>query len=376
MQSVYEELGWRSAPWMDEIMSRYWLELDCKHDEVRNYVADALEFSGKVMWRPKASVPSPEVFVRECRTVAPDFDIMDARGTYHSKRVVEIVKNFKIWKEERLPGTRVLQSKYDRAGIIICKWLFTSMHDVQASSNFDYILPLMPELLRFSELNDNDELARRSTSLLVRMCGVIPPKELINPLIDAFFVAVKSSPSWRLRLRALPLLQIFYFRLAALITESKVLEIMEMICWCLDDENIEVREMAATTLSGILRLSPRHSIITLKNRFVRLLDNTSLPNKSSPDYPLALRKLHAAILGICAIIDSYPYSVEKWMPSLLADVLAEHTYDPVPISTTVRKCAQNFKKTHLDTWHEDSTKFNEDQLSSLSTLLTGSSYYA
>ncbi len=47
MQSVYEELGWRSAPWMDEIMSCYWLELDCKHDEVRNYVADALEFSGR-----------------------------------------------------------------------------------------------------------------------------------------------------------------------------------------------------------------------------------------------------------------------------------------------------------------------------------------
>lgn len=114
--------------------------------------------------------------------------------------------------------------------------------------------------------------------------------------------------------------------------------------------------------------------IRQQNRFVRLLDNTSLPNKSSLGYALALRKLHAAILGVCAIIDSYPYSVEKWMPSLLADVLAEHTYDPVPISTTVRKCAQNFKKTHQDTWHEDSTKFDEEQLSSLSTLLTGSSY--
>ena len=31
-----------------------------------------------------------------------------------------------------------------------------------------------------------------------------------------------------------------------MISESKVLEIVETICWCLDDENIEVREMAAT----------------------------------------------------------------------------------------------------------------------------------
>jgi hypothetical protein len=60
------------------------------------------------------------------------------------------------------------------------------------------------------------------------------------------------------------------------------------------------------------------------------------------------------------------------MPELLSNVLAEHAYDPVrlpflvklcfadghsmqiPISLTVQKCASNFKKTHQDTWHEDS----------------------
>ena len=46
----------------------------------------------------------------------------------------------------------------------------------------------------------------------------------------------------------------------------------------------------------------------------------------------------------------------------------------IPISTTVRKCASNFKKTHQDTWHEDSKKFTDEQLIALSTLLTGSSY--
>jgi len=37
-----------------------------------------------------------------------------------------------------------------------------------------------------------------------------------------------------------------------------------MLCKCLDDEVVEVREMAATTLSGVLRLSPRRSQLTLK----------------------------------------------------------------------------------------------------------------
>jgi len=177
-------------------------------------------------------------------------------------------------------------------------------------------------------------------------------------------------------MKALPFLQVFYFRNVPLIADNKVVEILEVLCQCLDDEVVEVREMAATTLSGVLRLSPRRSILTLKDRFVRLAKTNRIPSRQDPNYNKAIRQRHAAILGICALVESYPYTVEKWMPDLLCNVLAEHTYDPIPISTTVRKCARNFKTTHQDTWHEDCKRFDEDQLATLSTLLTGSSYYA
>lgn len=29
-----------------------------------------------------------------------------------------------------------------------------------------------------------------------------------------------------------------------------------------------------------------------------------------------MRRLHSAILGLCALIESFPYSVEPWMPPL------------------------------------------------------------
>ena len=112
----------------------------------------------------------------------------------------------------------------------------------------------------------------------------------------------------------------------------------------------------------------------MQDRFVRLAKNSVLPGRQSPLYASALRQRHAAILGICALVESYPYTVERWLPELLTTVLAEYTYDPIPISSTVRRCARNFKKTHQDTWHEDQRRFTEDQLASLSTLLTGSSY--
>ena len=63
---------------------------------------------------------------------------------------------------------------------------------------------------------------------------------------------------------------------------------------------------------------------------MRLIKNSKLPaDRKSPAYNVALRQLHAAILGVCALVDSYPYTIERWMPELLTNVLAEHTYDPV-----------------------------------------------
>lgn len=43
-------------------------------------------------------------------------------------------------------------------------------------------------------VNDNNNLAVRASSLLVRMCGVTPPVGLINPMLDAIFEAIQTSP--------------------------------------------------------------------------------------------------------------------------------------------------------------------------------------
>ena len=48
VRAFYEEEGWRSSAWMDDILARYWAELNSEHDEVRAFIADILEYSGKV----------------------------------------------------------------------------------------------------------------------------------------------------------------------------------------------------------------------------------------------------------------------------------------------------------------------------------------
>lgn len=92
-----------------------------------------------------------------------------------------------------------------------------------------------------------------------------------------------------------------------------------------------------------------HQLVLLpysyQDQFARTAQRTRLPKRDDARYPDALRKLHAAILGMIATLQAYPYVVEPWMPSLI-ERLSRHSSDPQPVSSAVRKFAGDFKKTH------------------------------
>lgn len=99
---------------------------------------------------------------------------------------------------------------------------------------------------------------------------------------------------------------------------------MDVLLQCLEDENIEVREMAAKTLSSVLRSSQRQRILPLKDTFTRVvLQNAKLPKRQASSYTECMRKLHGSILGIVALIDAHPYTVPEWMPSLCEGMCVE-----------------------------------------------------
>jgi proteasome activator subunit 4 len=204
-----------------------------------------------------------------------------------------------------------------------------------------------------TELNDNPELQLYSSAVLYALSAVTPPQDYVEVILGNFVAEIKSSAvrkyqsrsqlqltllfitlsqSWRIRLQALPALVVFFYRNLLTISPAGVSNVMDVLLECLGDENVEVREMASKSLSGIVRCSQRltiiplkvgasshtllHSLISLKNRFVSLARKTQLPRRKEASYPESLRTLHSAILGVCALIESFPYSVERWMPSL------------------------------------------------------------
>lgn len=47
-----------------------------------------------------------------------------------------------------------------------------------------------------------------------------------------------------------------------------------------------------------------------------LARKAGIPSRRDPKYAETMRALHSAILGLCALIESFPYSVEPWMPPM------------------------------------------------------------
>ncbi|KIK71342.1 hypothetical protein GYMLUDRAFT_33493 [Collybiopsis luxurians FD-317 M1] len=344
--------------------------VNTSYAEIRGHISNLLYCLLKLQWQPLH--PSPEALLRACRTLTDPLHIREMR---YQGRISDVLAMLPKWREERLPPPRVSLSEYDKVGLTLLQWIWTSAYGSQASLILPYAVMMMPEILRMSELNDSSELQTYSTAVLYVLSAVTPVRESIPVILENFVVAVKSSSSWRIRHHALPALIVFFYRNLLSIPADGVSKVMDVLLDCLADENVEVREMASKVLSGVVRVSQRQSIVPLKKRFVSLLKKTKLPARSDPSYASSLRTLHSAILGLCALIESFPYSVEPWMPPL-TELLAPHATDPPPISTTIRKCASEFKKTHQDTWHKDQLAFDEDQLQSLSTMLVGTSYYA
>jgi len=148
------------------------------------------------------------------------------------------------------------------------------------------------------------------------LSAVVPPAEFVETVASLFTDAIVNSTSWRVRLNALPTLAVFWYRNLTSFTEESMSKLMDVLLQCLEDENLEVREMAAKTLSSVLRSSQRHRILPLKDHFANMVRKTRLPRRREASYNEALRKLHAGILGMVALIDAHPYTVTPWMPSL------------------------------------------------------------
>ncbi|XP_016085953.1 proteasome activator complex subunit 4B-like [Sinocyclocheilus grahami] len=278
-------------------------------------------------------------------------------------------------QDERTQAIKLLKT--------VLKWLMAS-----AGRSFSTPVPQQLQLLTLLfkiapvENDDSyDELKRDAKMCLSLMSqGLLYPEQI--PTVLKVLHEIAGSSSWHARFSVLTYLQImvFYNLFTILSNEQAVQDVRSLVIRLLEDEQLEVREMAATTLSGFLQCNFLAMDASMQTHFEALC-KTRLPQKRKrgsvvdtiPSVDLVRR--HAGVLGLSACILSSPYDVPTWMPQLLMD-LSAHLNDTQPIEMTVKKTLSNFRRTHHDNWLEHKQQFTDDQLVVLTDLLVSPCYYA
>ncbi|MEE6474290.1 hypothetical protein FKM82_010338 [Ascaphus truei] len=280
-------------------------------------------------------------------------------------------------QDERTQGIKLLKT--------ILKWIMASAGRsfCTAVPEQIQILPLLFKIAPVENDTNYDELKRDAKMCLSLMSqGLLYPEQV--PLVLEVLKQTARSSSWHARYTVLTYLQtmVFYNLFIFLHNEEIVQGIRWLVVQLMADEQLEVREMATTTLSGLLQCNFLSMDVAMQAHFEQLC-KTRLPKKRKRQLSVAadtipsgdLLKRHAGVLGLSACILSSPYDVPTWMPQLLMD-LSAHLNDPQPIEMTVKKTLSNFRRTHHDNWQEHKQQFTDDQLVVLTDLLVSPCYYA
>ncbi|XP_016892945.1 proteasome activator complex subunit 4A isoform X2 [Cynoglossus semilaevis] len=280
-------------------------------------------------------------------------------------------------QDERTQAIKLLKT--------VLKWLISS-----AGRSFTTAVPeqlrLLPLLFKIAPVENDDsydEMKRDAKTCLSLMSQGLLYTEQI-PMVLSALQEIAGSSSWHARYTVLTYLQIMvFYNLFTFMSDQKAVgDVRSLVIRLLEDEQLEVREMAATTLSGFLQCNFLSMDAPMQAHFEALC-KTSLPKKRKREFatvkdtvPSAdLVRRHAGVLGLSACILSSPYDVPTWMPQLLMD-LSAHLNDTQPIEMTVKKTLSNFKRTHHDNWQQHKQQFTDDQLLVLTDLLVSPCYYA
>ncbi|OXB74298.1 UNVERIFIED_CONTAM: hypothetical protein H355_006827 [Colinus virginianus] len=235
-------------------------------------------------------------------------------------------------QDERTQGIKLLKT--------ILKWLMASAGRSFSTAVTEQLqlLPLFFKIAPVENDNSYDELKRDAKMCLSLMSqGLLYPQQV--PLVLQVLKQTARSNSWHARYTILTYLQtmVFYNLFIFLNNEEAVNDIRWLVIKLLEDEQLEVREMAATTLSGLLQCNFLTMDGPMQTHFEQLC-KMRLPKKRKRDLGSVvdtipsgdLVKRHAGVLGLSACILSSPYDVPTWMPQLLMD-LSAHLNDPQPI---------------------------------------------
>lgn len=243
---------------------------------------------------------------------------------------------------------------------LILSLLYTIDGDAWVDVLISHAFPL---LLRLSAVRDDPEILDLVTQVFSELSITVFSGKSLSKIVTLIIENVKSE-QWHQRMRILLFTQSFFFNHLLMLSEIQRRELTYLVVDALADQQAEVRELAADTLSGIVRCSSPDE----QNEYVELL-NKRFMRSIGRKTPMLQR--HAAVLGLGALIVAFPYASPPppWIPAVLAAIASKVAGDSDIVGKSAKQVLSDFKKTRQDTWHIDQLAFSQDQLDDLDGVL-------
>jgi len=145
--------------------------------------------------------------------------------------------------------------------------------------------------------------------------------EYIPLMIEQLTKVCCESPKWHCRRSGIEFIQNFVFS-NMFNVRPYAEQIHKIIFKCLFDDQIEVRILSCETLSGLYQCG----FIEVTREDFKYFQKMS-KTKCSSQISNELSQRHGGILGLCAIVLSSPYDIQKYVPNALM-ILCEHSNQP------------------------------------------------
>ncbi|KAL8936894.1 MAG: hypothetical protein Q9216_004696 [Gyalolechia sp. 2 TL-2023] len=306
-----------------------------------------------------------------------------------SKTIHETFRRLEQWKQERTPGQQT-PSSYTSGGKTVLLWLDSALSSFECTELLQFFpTVLMEPLLYMMDVKEDQELQGLAYHVFRHLPNIPHRLGEDTELIASLIRIGKQSTYWHQRLRVLINMQVIFFRRLFLLSHEQQQKLYDCVASMLEDNQLEVRLGASTTLSGMIRCSPvemrSRMIEDLNKKFTKMLIDSPLPKKPkgnlsapntgtstpTPEHSKLVLMRHAAVLGLGALVQAFPYSSPPpvWIPGVLTTLANKANNDPGMVGKSVKSILSDFKKTRQDTWQMDLKAFTQEQAEDLDGVL-------
>lgn len=255
-------------------------------------------------------------------------------------------------------------------------FLVAAIRSGREHSLMNAVVGLIFSALSLQETSEKALSAVAKTAMRYIQWQLFPLSHL--PQVVEVALAAANDSNWHTRVAFLTFLQPFMFRHKFILSSTDLKSLWEKVVDLISDTQLEVREVATTTLSGMMKGAETTFANPFRQKIVEqalLLKSSNRRRRLNGEATQSIASIHGIVLSLSAIILSVPYDIPRWLPDMVT-LLAEFANEPWPVRRTVTKTIGDFRHTHSDVWEYQKDSFTDQQLEVLSNLTSSATYFA